>query len=738
MIDESRADGIDNDGDWNILQNDAGLDGVPFNSDPGDGDGVPTTGAGTAFPGERNIDVTDVSESDQIGLTNVQIIPAFSLNFDSQSDRFIYFTFMVPGDLDITIPEPGENDLVITSSLFPLQAGQTENMSISVQLGLTREQVLDSRDKALQAYLEDYQFAQAPITPNLTAVPGDGKVTLYWDSDSEESFDQFLDGLGLDGRDFEGYRVYRSTDPAFLDATVITDGFGNRLLRRPIAQFDKINGFEGFHPVDVNGIKFYLGDNRQNGNEDASGLTHVYVDEEVTNGITYFYAVTAYDFGAVEENIPPTETPVRIRRLPDGSIETGRNVVEVVPSAPAAGYADADVTDLQRVAGFTSSRIGYEIVDPRAIKQDHRYRITFEDTLIVGGAVAPDTLTTRSFTITDLTDNRVLLDRSTDFGEGKEFPVFSDDGDPLGFSLSFFLEPFIVLNSSESGWSRPDVYPVALDPYLAAGFINGLRNPADYRVEIVGPGEGMSTELQARRRTTLPARPTNVRVFNESTGQEVKYAFWDLTGDDFESATATTPATFSADPNEAESDRIIMIEPAIGDESGEEVVTWQISLNFVLSDRQNPAQGDVVDIKVRKPFLSSDQFEFTTQGPQIDVATAAEQLENIKVVPNPYVVTNRFEPLNPFATGRGPRVIQFTKLPPQCTIRIYTVGGKLVKTLQHNMGSNDAIGPEELLSGIASWDLESEDNLSVSYGVYVYHIDAPGIGEHQGTFAIIK
>ena len=398
MIDESRADGIDNDGDWNPLQNDSGLDGVAFNNDPGDGDGVPTSGSGTSFPGERNIDVTDVSESDQIGLTNVQIIPAFSLNFNSQSDRFLYFTFMVPGDLDIDIPDPGENDLVITSSLFPLKAGQTESMSISVQLGLDREQVLDSRNKALQAYLEDYQFAQAPITPEVTAVPGNGRVTLYWDSDAEESFDQFLDGLGLDGRDFEGYRIYRSTDPAFLDATVITDGFGNRLLRKPIAQFDKINSFEGFHPVDVNGVKFYLGDNRQDGNEDATGLTHVFVDEEVTNGITYFYAVTAYDFGSVEENIPPTETPVRIRRLPDGTIETGRNVVKVVPSAPASGFSDADVADLQRIEGFTSSRIGYNIVDSRAIAPDHRYSITFEDTLIAGTGSVPDTLTTKSFT----------------------------------------------------------------------------------------------------------------------------------------------------------------------------------------------------------------------------------------------------------------------------------------------------------------------------------------------------
>ena len=738
MIDESRADGIDNDGDWNLLQDDTGLDGVPFNNDPGDSDGVPTSGGGTSFPGERNIDVTDVSESDQIGLTNVQIIPAFSLSFNSQSDRFLYFTFMIPGDLDIDIPEPGENDLVITSSLFPLKAGQTESMSVSVQLGIDRDQVLDSRDKALQAYLEDYQFAQAPITPSLTAVPGNGKVTLYWDSDSEESFDPFLAGLGLEARDFEGYRIYRSTDPAFLDATVITDGFGNRLLRRPIAQFDKINAFEGFHPVDVNGVKFYLGDNRQTGNEDATGLTHVYVDEEVTNGITYFYAVTAYDFGAAEENIPPTETPVRIRRLPDGTIETGRNVVQVVPTAPAAGFTDADIQNLQRVRGFTSSRIGYEIVDPRVVEPGHEYRITFEDTLRSGGGIVPDTLTTKNFTLTDVTTGEVLLDRSTAFGDGNEFPVFSDAEDPLGFKLSFFPEPFIILNNTETSWNRPEVYGIAAEPYLAAGFITGLRNPADYQIEVVGAGEGQSTGLQVRRRVTLPSRPTNVKVFNESTGQEVKYVFWDLTGDDFVSATATTPATFSADPSIAESDRIIIIEPAVGDESGEEIVTWMFSLNFVQQGRVDPQSGDVVDIKIRKPFLSSDEFSFSMSGATVDAEAAANQLENIRVVPNPYVVTNRFEPLNPFSTGRGPRVLQFTNLPPQCTIRIYTVGGRLVKTLEHNMGSNDTIGPEELLSGIEEWDLESEDNLTVSYGTYVYHIEAPGIGEHQGAFAIIK
>ena len=36
-------------------------------------DNMPTSGSGTGFPGEPNIDKTDVSESDQMGLTSVQV-----------------------------------------------------------------------------------------------------------------------------------------------------------------------------------------------------------------------------------------------------------------------------------------------------------------------------------------------------------------------------------------------------------------------------------------------------------------------------------------------------------------------------------------------------------------------------------------------------------------------------------------------------------------------------------------
>ena len=92
----------------------------------------------------------------------------------------------------------------------------------------------------------------------------------------------------------------------------------------------------------------------------------------------------------------------------------------------------------------------------------------------------------------------------------------------------------------------------------------------------------------------------------------------------------------------------------------------------------------------------------------------------VSAIPNPYIAANAFEAQNIYSSGRGPREIQFRKLPANCTIRIYTVSGERVKTIDHFTSIDD---------GMETWDLLSKDNLSVSYGIYIYHVEAPGIGE---------
>ena len=57
---------------------------------------MPTSGSGTGFPGEPNIDKTDVSESDQMGLTSVQV-PVGGWNV--ASDGSLWGNYLTPGNL---------------------------------------------------------------------------------------------------------------------------------------------------------------------------------------------------------------------------------------------------------------------------------------------------------------------------------------------------------------------------------------------------------------------------------------------------------------------------------------------------------------------------------------------------------------------------------------------------------------------------------------------------------------
>ena len=65
----------------------------------------------------------------------------------------------------------------------------------------------------------------------------------------------------------------------------------------------------------------------------------------------------------------------------------------------------------------------------------------------------------------------------------------------------------------------------------------------------------------------------------------------------------------------------------------------------------------------------------------------------------------------------------------QCTIRIYTLSGELVNTIEHESGVDN---------GREFWNLLNHDGFSVAYGVYLAHIDAPGVGEKLIKFALIK
>lgn len=718
MIDEARNNGIDDDGDWNPISDDVGLDGLTDTGDPGENDGKPTSGSRFGLPGEPNVDVTDVSETDQIGLTGSFYKPS-SEWISTYSDNYIWNNFMVPGNFfDPANITPADYNLFVSSGLFSLQPGQTEPISLAVILAngpvqdpngqRRKEAILDKKVRAQETYNNDYQFANAPIVPTLTAIAGDNKVTLYWDEEAESSFDEYISNIGGNGNDFEGYKIYRASDPAFLDAKIITNAQGQPTFLLPIKQFDLDDGIKGYDSVGFEGVRFDLGDD--------TGLLHSFIDYDVKNGFTYYYAITSYDFGYTAGGIAPSECGISISLNPDGTVKTiGKNVAQVTPDAPSAGFVSSALSEINLIEGFTTSKIYAEIVDPDQIKEGHVYYITFEDTVKRGAA---DTLTTKNYTLVDSTANDTLINKSTEWGADVEGKLID------GFRLTLINESRVSLNTDLSRWSDPSVTKFKLEKFVQnPNFIQGQERPNDYLILFGDVGFDTSTSFR-RNNILYPSIPVNFKVFNKSTNNFIDFGFLEFDN------TGPFPTGWFSSNGGSRQDRIVFLETNEGDTTL--VPTWWFYLDRAdtnIAPHVIPQQGDTAIISLIKPFLSSDVFRFTSKSAYIDKAQAQMELDNIKVVPNPYLANAYWEPKNPYSSGRGPRSIHFTHLPNKCTIRIFTVSGELVKEIDHE---------SNLADGSAEWDLLTRDNLSASYGVYIYHVDAPGIGTKSGKFAIIK
>jgi hypothetical protein len=72
--------------------------------------------------------------------------------------------------------------------------------------------------------------------------------------------------------------------------------------------------------------------------------------------------------------------------------------------------------------------------------------------------------------------------------------------------------------------------------------------------------------------------------------------------------------------------------------------------------------------------------------------------------------------------------VTFIGLPEHAKIRIYTVAADLVRTLEHHDAESD----------IEPWDLTNDAGEEIAPGVYVYQVEAEGLGTKEGKVMIIK
>ena len=104
-----------------------------------------------------------------------------------------------------------------------------------------------------------------------------------------------------------------------------------------------------------------------------------YVDEDVVNGRTYYYALVSYDRGDSENDIFPSENTKFISVLTSGGVVTDKNTIVITPTAKSAGYQLNDSTMVNQTAGISTGSINYEIIDETQLT-GHDYRIEFLDT----------------------------------------------------------------------------------------------------------------------------------------------------------------------------------------------------------------------------------------------------------------------------------------------------------------------------------------------------------------------
>jgi hypothetical protein len=247
--------------------------------------------------------------------------------------------------------------------------------------------------------------------------------------------------------------------------------------------------------------------------------------------------------------------------------------------------------------------------------------------------------------------------------------------------------------------------------------------PGDF--QIIFDTVGVDTSKFYRRGSSnLNPTPVNFKIINTLSKTKVAFAFR-------EQDRSGGAGKFTSNITGSLADQIIFLTP-LRPGLDSLVASWMVQFlvtTATQSDTLMPGPGDTLTLTLNKPFLSNDSFEFTTVASTVDKELAKTDLNRIRVVPNPYIITNPWEPRNTYANGRGERQLHFTHLPSKCVIKIFNIRGQLVNTLYHDSSIDD---------GTEIWNMLSKDNLEISYGIYIYHINANEAGEKIGKILILK
>lgn len=588
------------------------------------------------------------------------------------------------------------------SGPFDFKPGQADTVLWCPVAGYDLTHLLATIKTMHEMAANGFKGPSPPTQPTFsTAVPGDRRVTLTWDTKAELH------------PEFEGYKIYRREVSSIVGANwgkEILDTQGKVVGYLPLVQFDKTDGVKGADPLNP---YFWLGSD--------TGIRHSFVDTSVVTGVSYQYAITAYTSGNPSKQLPALENAL-------GSGLAGA-FTQPPPNGTIPGSAPAGAIKISPVDSFW---VEIEVVDPVRIT-GHNYEISFSDWTVVGA----DSVYTQGYNLKDMTRGVTLLENKplTD-GSGDNTEVID------GFRVKFTGRG--LTGALEKTWNKgSSIKDGAKWPYWEID----LRSAAigldfEFVVDETNPATLPSFPGFGTSAYSVPLRVFDVKGKKELTSY-MSVGDWAsrFPGDPGYGqpvgAWSLTPGGANWNPiidstGTSRSDFIVGSDTVGGNQL--------FSLRTVHPpDAVAPKDGDRWFVGTMKSFPRDAVYKIATTMAHVDPSRI--DLSKVRVVPNPYYVKSRWD------TEALSRTIRFMYIPEECDIYIFTVSGDLVRHLVHRQNflppSNpDLPGPFTSFTrsglGYHDWELVSDKEIEVAYGIYVYVITTPDGKKITGKLAVIR
>lgn len=342
-------------------------------------------------------------------------------------------------------------------------------------------------------------------------------------------------------------------------------------------------------------------------------------------------------------------------------------------------------------------------------------------------------------------------------------PNFSPITSRLRSSLSFLPSVDIVITNDQSKWTRCPVIEMGRDATLNEGgaepgelrATTSVNKDGDPEGSTQGmgwfPGYAIDVESGARlymafgENSFLAAdngkdmiwNPSDRLVANDGTfvlgGGQPVYIFSYKSAEINGQSTSGYANFDEYNPNLAESDATndlyVRFNSIMNGGTSQEKqllysgITW--IFNPVTVEGHTAMESDVeIKIRVTKEYKDYNASGDASESPRYswnmdEVATElgrdarlVDALDLINIVPNPYGAYSEYE------LNRLDSRVKITNLPERCEIKIYSSNGKMIKKF-----SKDS--PQTFYD----WLLINEKGIPIASGVYLVHVEVPGIGE---------